>query len=362
MADGLRHSPLEARHRALGAKLTEFGGWQMPLDYGSVVAEHRAVRGDVGVFDLTHLGSLLVRGAEAVDAVQHAFSNDVATLGQGRAQYTLCLDDDAGIVDDLIVYRFADGVLAVPNAANTARVTELLGASAQHRAATVEDVTEQVVCLAVQGPRSGAALHDAGVDTSEMAFMDCRALGPGLPPQQAAVTRTGYTGERGYEVFLPAAQAERVWDALAASDVAPVGLGARDTLRLEVGYPLHGNDISPSTSPVEANLRWAVKPGTGFRGEPAYERTRAAGVPRRLRGLLATGRGIPRAGCEVHLDGDPVGVTTSGTFSPTLGVGVALGYLDTAVDRGALVDIVVRGKQVQAEVVRPPFVDANPKS
>lgn len=357
----LRRSPLDDRHRALGATMTGFGGWDMPLDYGSVVAEHRAVRESCGVFDLSHLGTLAVTGPDAQARVQRAFTNDVSALEPGHAHYTLCLDADGGIVDDLLVYRLGWGFFVVPNAANTAAVTDALAAAGDDGGdSRLDDVKDGLACLAVQGPRSVQVLAAAGVDVGDLGYLDCREDPPGTPPAGGVLARSGYTGERGYELFVPAAQAPGLWDRITAAGATPAGLGCRDTLRLEMGYPLHGQDISPATSPVEARLGWAVK-GSGFTGEQAYLRAKDTGPDRRLWGLRTTGRGIPRAGCAVLRDGQDVGEVTSGTFSPTLRIGVAMGYLSAAVRAGDAVEIDVRGKSVPAEVVRPPFVEASPK-
>lgn len=359
----LRQSALGDRHRALGATMTGFGGWAMPLDYGSVVAEHRSVRESCGVFDLSHLGTIRVTGAGAETAVQRAFTNDVTMLETGRAHYTLCLDGDGGITDDLLVYRLEWGFFVVPNAANAAAVGAALATAALAADdCEVADVKDGLSCLAVQGPRSAEVLAAVDIDVDGLAYLDCRAHPPGAPPPPdgGVVARSGYTGERGYEIFVPVADAGALWDRVVDAGATPAGLGCRDTLRLEMGYPLHGQDISPGTSPVEARLSWAVK-GTGFAGEEAYRRAKEAGPSRRLWGLRATGRGIPRAGCAVRNDGAVVGEVTSGSFSPTLRVGVAMGYLDRAVEAGDAVEIDVRGKSLPAEVVRPPFVDASPK-
>ncbi|MEX0659452.1 MAG: glycine cleavage system aminomethyltransferase GcvT [Egibacteraceae bacterium] len=358
----LRHSPLDDRHRALGATMTGFGGWDMPLDYGSVVAEHRAVREGCGVFDLSHLGTLRVTGPGAQACLRRALSNDVTALPVGRAHYTLCLDDDGGITDDLLVYRLDWGYFAVPNAANAAAVQAALAAAAGDGDCEVADVKDGLACVAVQGPQSAAVLARAGIAVDGLDYLDCRPQPSGAPPPPAGglLARSGYTGERGYELFLPAADTGALWDRVIESGATPAGLGCRDTLRLEMGYPLHGQDISPATSPVEARLGWAVK-GTGFVGQEAVALAKEAGPARRLWGLRTTGRGIPRAGCAVGRDGESVGEVTSGTFSPTLRIGVAMGYLSASVAAGDAVEIDVRGKRVPAEVVRPPFVDASPK-
>ncbi|CAN5767942.1 glycine cleavage system aminomethyltransferase GcvT [soil metagenome] len=371
----LRQSPLDDRHRALDATMTGFGGWDMPLDYGTVVAEHRAVREGCGVFDLSHLGTLRVTGPGAESTLQQALTNDVSKLVPGRAHYTLCLDGGGGITDDLLVYRLDWGFFVVPNAANASAVRAAIDACGDRAERDVADVKADLACLAIQGPDAADVVTAAGVDVSDMAYLDVgplelaspdaepgRSLDDGPVPGGGVLARSGYTGERGYELFCDAAVAGSLWDRVLAAGAAPAGLGARDTLRLEMGYPLHGQDISPATSPVDARLGWAVKPGTGFTGEDAYVAAKEAGPQRRLRGLRVLGRGIPRARCTVRRDGSDVGETTSGTFSPTLRLGIALGYLDPAIQTGDRVEIDVRGKSLPAEVVRPPFVDRDPKA
>lgn len=366
MAD-LIPSPLADRHRALGARLAAFAGWEMPIDYGSVVAEHTAVRTGAGVFDLAHLGSVSVSGPDAAAALQRALTNDIDKLAVGAAQYTLCLTDAGGVVDDLIVYRLPWGYWTVPNAANNADVVAALRAAADGRETHVTDHGREITCLAVQGPRSASVLRAAGADPGALAFMGAQALGGDgsgdarSGPQAGVLARTGYTGERGYELFVAAADAEKLWDRLVGAEATPVGLGARDTLRLEMGYPLHGNDLSTDVTPVEARLLWAVKLGTGFVGEDAVAAAKEAGPARRLRGLRATGRGVPRSGCEVRADGAPIGTLSSGGYSPTLETGIALGYLDTGVDDDTAVEIDVRGRVLPAVVTKPPFVDRSPK-
>lgn len=366
-----RPSPLADRHRALGAKTTVFAGWDMPLDYGSVVAEHRAVRSGCGVFDLSHLGKIAVSGPGAVESLQYAFTNDVTLLSNGRAHYTLCLNEAGGVIDDLLLYRLEWGYLAVCNAANVTPVHAAVDAAPG--AAVTTDLTGDFACLAVQGPASPEVTTAAGLDVRGMAFLDCRALGepaPGAASSEQAepshlggmVARSGYTGERGYEVVVPVERAGDLWDRLLAlDDVVPVGLGARDTLRLEMGYALHGNDIDATTNPIAAGLGFAVADDTDFRGAGAVRAAREDKPSRRLIGLRATGRGVPRAGQQVLSGEKVVGRTTSGSFSPTLQTGIALAYVDRTVARGDEVAVDVRGRRLPAEVVRPPFVDSDPR-
>jgi len=354
-----RHSPLHDRHVALGAKFSEFGGWQMPLQYAGVVAEHKRVRAAVGVFDVSHLGKLRVSGEGAVDFLNRCLSNDLGRIGAGQAQYTLACNSDGGVVDDLIAYRRSDTeVLLIPNAANTAAVHAALVAEAPSGIEVADEHLDHAV-IAVQGPLSDETLSALGLPVGHdyMAFAEGSWGGAGL-----TVCRTGYTGERGYELVVASAAAPALWDAVLAAgaeyDILPAGLGARDTLRTEMGYPLHGQDLSPSITPVQAGLNWAVgwdKPQ--FWGADALKAERAAGATRLLRGLKATGRGIPRPHMDVvDAAGSHLGEVTSGTFSPTLGAGIGLALLDRTVGPGSMVGVVVRDRTEEFEVVKPPFV------
>ncbi len=358
----LKHSPLHDRHVALGAKMADFGGWEMPIEYpgGGVVAEHTSVRERVGVFDVSHLGKARVSGPGAAAYVNDCLTNDLRRIGPGKAQYTLCCADDGGVVDDLIVYlRGDDDVFLVPNAANTARVVELLAASAP-RDLGVENLHQSYGVIAVQGPQSDEVLSalDLPVDHDYMSFVETQW--GGLP---VMVLRSGYTGERGYELVPAWDTAGALWDAVLAEvgerGGLPCGLGARDTLRTEMGYPLHGNDLGPAITPVMAGASWAVGwDKERFWGRDALLAERAAKATRLSRGLLVTGRGIPRAHCEVRgSDGTAVGEVTSGTFSPTRKQGIALALLDRSVAVGEEVVIDVRGRDLPAIVTKPPFVE-----
>ncbi|MBZ5733753.1 glycine cleavage system aminomethyltransferase GcvT [Nocardioides sp. TRM66260-LWL] len=368
-------SPLHARHEALGARLSEFGGWLMPLEYAAgTVREHTAVREAVGLFDVSHLGKVAVRGPGAVALVDSCLTADLGRIGAGQAQYSLCCDDaTGGIVDDLIAYRRADDdVLLVPNAANSAEVARRLRTAAAERAPEVEvlDLHRDLVVLAVQGPRSDAVLAGVGLPAGHEYLSFVEAV-PGAAPGvgEVVVCRTGYTGERGYELLAAAADAEALWDALVAAGephgLLPAGLGARDTLRTEMGYALHGQDIGPEVTPLEARLGWAVgwsKPA--FWGREVLLAAREAGASRLLRGLVASGRGIPRPHMRVltaadGLDGAVVGELTSGTFSPTLRRGVGLALLDASVPVGAEVVVDVRGRPEPFTVTTPPFVPSS---
>jgi aminomethyltransferase len=361
----LRRSPLDDRHRRLGARMGAFAGWDMPIQYQGTLSEHRAVREAVGVFDLSHLGKVEVRGQGAHGALQHALSNDLDRLkGPGAAQYTLCLTDEGTIADDLIVYREDDGYLLVPNAANWPAVADRVRASAPE--GTQVTPRPDVAVLAVQGPRAPELVSGLFPEAAALAYM--HHLPVSYAGEPARLCRTGYTGERGFELLIAGEAAGRLWDELlergAPLGAVPVGLGARDTLRLEMGYPLHGNDISTATDPLAARLGWAVAMDKGeFRGRDALVARKAAGLERVLVGLVATDRLIPRHGMAVLDDERPVGEVTSGTFSPTRRHGVALAYvLPEAADPGTGLQVDVRGRQRGAvRVTRPPFVDASPK-
>lgn len=368
--DQLRVSPLNEQHRALGAKFGPFGGWSMPLEYagGGVTAEHHAVRQAVGLFDVSHLGTATVRGEGARALINSLLTNDLGRIGPGQAQYTLLCNEQGGVIDDLIVYvRGDDDVLLIPNASNSAEVLGIV-VTAAPASVTITDLHADVAIIAVQGPRSAALLDAVGLPSSlaYMAFADTTWDSP-AGKVDVTVCRTGYTGEHGYEVLVAADAASAMWDALLAAGqkfgVMPCGLAARDTLRTEMGYPLHGQDLSPRITPVEAGVSWAVgwdKPS--FAGREALVAQRAAGPARRLRGLRATGRGIPRSHMPI-LDGDGVaiGEVTSGTFSPTLSVGIALALIPADVPLGTELAIDVRGRLLTVEVVAPPFVDASPR-
>jgi aminomethyltransferase len=345
---GVKHSPLDAAHRDLGAKMVPFGGWEMPLSYPSgTIAEHLACRRAAAVFDVSHLGTVRVTGGDALERLQRALTNDLGKIGPGRAQYTHLLDEDGSVLDDIIVWWVDDDRFDVmPNASNTDRVVGAVHGS---------DVTAERAIIAVQGPDARAHLGKVSTDAADVPRfavrpftwqgVDCVAAG------------TGYTGEDGVECAVPAQRAAEFWDAVVASGVAPAGLGARDTLRLEAGLPLHGHELGPGVTPLQAGLGWVVAWDKGeFRGRAALEAERERGIARRLRGLVTEGRRPPREHQQVLRDGRPVGEISSGNFSPVLERGIALAFLEPAIEPGEHVEIDVRGTQVVAEVVKPPFV------
>jgi glycine cleavage system T protein (aminomethyltransferase) len=346
----LRHSPLDEAHRALGAKMVPFGGWEMPLSYsGGTIAEHMACRDDAVAFDVSHLGTVRVRGPDARDLLQRTLTNDLGKIGPGRAQYTHLLDDaDGSVLDDIIVWWIDEDTFDVmPNASNTARVRGALGGS---------DVTGTRAIVAVQGPRARA--HLAEVSEGASAVGRFRVARFDWDGYECVAAGTGYTGEDGVECSLPADAAPSFWEAVVAAGIRPAGLGARDTLRLEAALPLHGHELGPGITPLQAGLGWVVswtKP-EGFQGRDALEKERDSGVARRLVGLATRDRQPPRAGARVLLSGVEAGEVSSGNFSPVLGHGIALAFLPPGVEPGREVEIVMRGRAVPALVVPMPFV------
>lgn len=368
----LRRTPLFDRHVASGAKTADFGGWEMPIEYAGVVAEHTAVRSAAGLFDVSHMGKVYVTGPGAIAYLDSILTNDLGRIGAGRAQYSMLLNAEGGVVDDLIVYRWSDdSAFVVPNAANAAGVVAALRVGCPDTIA-VTDRHEDFGILAVQGPTSTAVLEQVGLPCDVEYMAMARST---YGDADVVVCRTGYTGERGYEIVAPVEVLGGLWDDLidrgSAVGLQPAGLGARDTLRTEMGYPLHGQDIGPMVSPVEAGLGWAVGWDKElFHGADAARALRADGPTRRLRGLRAIDRGIPRPHMTVHRDvtdgSDPlhapvVGEVTSGTFSPTLRVGIALALLSTDIAAGDTVVLDIRGRPTRFEVCAPPFVDADPR-
>lgn len=356
----LRRTPLFEEHVRLGAHLVPFGGWEMPLQYGSIKEEHLAVRQAAGLFDLSHMGEVVVRGPRAQAAVQRLVTNDVARLRPGRAQYNLLCRPDGGILDDLLVYALPDGAyLLVVNASNQGQDFEWIR---EHAPSGVEvrDEGAETALIGVQGPRAIALLSTlttTQLDTIRYyAFAEGRVAG--IP---CRLSRTGYTGEDGFELFCDASQARALWTALLEAGrgggLKPAGLGARDTLRLEAGMRLYGNDLDVHTNAFEANLEWTVKLDKGeFIGREALKRAKERGVPRLCVGLKLLERGIPRHGYPVQKGGRAVGVVSSGNMAFSLGHPVALAYVETSVaPTGTQLTVEIRGTQVPAEVVDLPF-------
>jgi aminomethyltransferase len=341
----LLRTPLYDRHVAAGGRIVPFAGYEMPVQYAGVIAEHMAVRTDCGVFDVSHMGELEVEGPRAKELLQGLLSNDLDKIGPGQAQYTLLTNDQGGIVDDLIVYELAPGrFLLIVNAANRHADFEWLR-EREIGGTDVRDVSDDYALLAVQGPR---ALERLGLEPAH-AFTFAEGELDGVA---CMVNRTGYTGEEGVELLVMAEDAAALWDAVVARGAVPCGLGARDTLRLEVCYPLHGNDISPETDAISAGLGWVCALDKEFTGVERLRAVKEAGPERKLVAFVADASGVPRAGMEI----EPAGVVTSGTHSPSLGRGIGMGYVPAAAASvDTPIEISVRGRPLPAHLVAKPI-------
>lgn len=347
----LARTPLFDEHVQLQAKLADFGGWEMPIEYSGTVNEHTAVRTAVGMFDVSHMGKLRLNGSGALEWLATQLASHISQLSPGQAQYSLLLNEQAGVIDDLIVYVLAaDEVWIVPNASNADNVFAVLS---ENVPASLEltNLHLDYGIIAVQGPDTGRALDAIGIAT-DLDYMQARHL---IEVDAAAVLcRTGYTGEYGFELIVPNKYLVQLWKKLLAAGVVPAGLGARDTLRLEMGYPLHGHELSTEITPVMAGLSWAIAWEADFRGKPALDESRAN--PQRFRvALELIDRGIPRADMSIYRGTEFLGTTTSGTFSPSKKVGIGLGLVSEKLQIDDLVEVDVRGKRLSAKVVRLPF-------
>ena len=351
-----RRSPLHDAHVALGAKMVPFGGWEMPLAYADgTLAEHVACRSGAVVFDVSHLGTVRVTGEGALDALQWAFTNDLGRIEPGRAQYTHLLDpSDASVLDDIIVWWIGENRFDVmPNASNTSRVEKALADGPT--TPVIADVTGSRAVLAIQGPQARELL--APVAPEAAAVGRFRVIDAEVAGHPVVVAGTGYTGEDGLEIAVPVEGAIEVWDLVRSVGITPAGLGARDTLRLEAGLPLHGHELGPGISSLQARLGWVVRfDKDDFRGRDALLVEKERGPHRLLTGLVVDGRRPPREGQIVSFGGDEIGVVSSGNFSPMLGQGIALAFLRPEIDVGTSVTIDMRGKAVPAVVTSPPFV------
>jgi aminomethyltransferase len=364
VSEPLRRTPLYAVHVAAGARMVPFGGWEMPVQYAGILEEHRTVRRAVGLFDVSHMGEFEVTGPDALATLQTLTTNDVAAVGVGQVQYSLLCNPTGGIVDDLTVYRLADDrfVLTV-NASNID--TDWAWVTGHSRpGARWRNISAETALLALQGPRAEALLAElTDVDVKSLRYYHF-AEGA-VAGTRALVSRTGYTGEDGFELYVAARDAERLWRALLdggrPAGIAPIGLGARDTLRLEMRYVLYGNDIDQTTNPLEAGLGWVVKPAKGdFIGREAIEKVRAAGIRRRLVGFEMAERAVPRHGYRITKDGHPIGVVTSGSYGPSVDRSIGVGYVETAhASVGSELAVEVRGRPQAARVVKTPFHPSN---
>ncbi len=359
IAAALKRTPFHSRHAALGAKMVPFAGHEMPIQYEGIVAEHRRVRSAVGAFDVSHMGEIRLVGRGAAEYANRLVTNEVGAIRAGKVVYTpMCLES-GGIIDDLLVYTSGADRLLVVNAANFEKDLAWIR---EHAPPSVDVVDEnaRTAQLAVQGPRAEAVVARLYGDRArELGFYEAFETGAG--DEWTLVSRTGYTGEDGFEIYVPAPRALTLWDRVfeagADQGIGPIGLGARDTLRLEMGYCLYGNDIDETTNPLEAGLAWTVRlEKSGFIGQEALRRSKEGGVGRRLLGLTLEGDRIARAGADVHVEGKPVGKVTSGSMGITIGRPIAMAYLTgPSVKPGARVDVVTRGQATPAVVTGRPF-------
>lgn len=364
----LKTTPLFEIHRKLGARMVPFAGWNMPIQYKGVMDEHRAVRNGVGIFDVSHMGEIDVRGPGALDFLQHLVTNDIGTMTDGGILYNLMCYENGGVVDDLLVHRFAvDHYFMCVNAANTDKDFEWVQKQAKGFTVQVENTSAQTAQLAIQGKDAEAVLKplvDVAVeDIDYYTFVQGKVDGV-----DSVISRTGYTGEDGFEVYLPADRAVQVYEAILeagrAYDIQPVGLGARDTLRIEMGYPLYGQEIDAEHCPLEARLGFAIKLNktADFIGKEALKKQKEAGLPRKLAAIRLKERGVPRSHYRILHGGRVVGEVTSGTFSPSLNTGVALCYVPTELARaGNEVQVEIRGQEVPAEIIPLPMVPSHVK-
>jgi aminomethyltransferase len=355
----MKKTPLYDIHVALGAKMVPFAGFEMPVQYPTgITAEHKAVRERAGLFDVSHMGEFLVRGPQAVEFVNYVTTNDVTALATGQAHYSAILNERGTVEDDCLIYRFADHIMMVVNASNKDKDFEHISLQLSKFDCTLEDISDAIALLALQGPDAEKILaRHTDTDLSQIKYYHF-TVGTVAGVPDVIISRTGYTGEDGFELYFPSVSAPTIWQALtAAGDVTPAGLGSRDSLRLEMGMALYGNDIDDTTTPYEAGLGWIVKLKKGdFVGKSALEQQKATGVPRKLVGFTTSERAFPRHGYAVFYNGQPSGEVRSGTMSPTLNLPIGTAYLPfDAAKEGTEFEIEIRGKRVPAIVQKMPF-------
>ena len=357
----MKRTPFFEMHQKFGAKIVPFAGYEMPVQYAGIMEEHKTVRNAVGVFDVSHMGEFFAKGANALSFLQKITVNDVSKLTPGKAQYSAMCYDDGGIVDDLLVYMLAEqSYMIVVNAANIDKDWEWMK---KHCPSEVqfENKSDETALLAIQGPKSLETLKKiTSVDLAAIPYYNF--VQGKLADVEMIISRTGYTGELGFEIYFDIKYAEKIWNAIFDSGkefgIAPIGLGARDTLRLEMGYCLYGNDIDNTTNPIEGGLGWITKLNKGdFIAKPILEKTKSEGPKRKLVGMMLNDKAVPRHGYPLLVNGTNVGVVTSGTFSPSLEKGIAMGYVNVPyTEVGSTIHIDVRGRMIEATVVALPFL------
>ncbi|MFC1554751.1 glycine cleavage system aminomethyltransferase GcvT [candidate division KSB1 bacterium] len=356
----VKNTALSAIHEKMGAKMVEFAGYTMPVVYSSIVEEHKCVRSDVGIFDISHMGEFKVTGEKALDLIQKMTINDASNLNPGQAQYSAMCYPDGGIVDDLLVYKFDDYYILVVNASNLDKDFDWISKNIIE-GAELTNVSDDITLIAVQGPKSQDLLQE--MTKTDLTGIKYYWFEEGkVEGKPMIISRTGYTGEHGYELYMKNEYAENIWNTLVEKgskyNLKAIGLGARDTLRLEKKMCLYGNDITKDTNPIEASLGWITKLDKGdFIGKEAITRIKEEGIKRRLIAFKISGRGVPRHGYEIAKDGKVIGEVTSGTFSPSLSIGIGMGYVEKENSRiDTEIDIIIRGKNVPAIIIKPPFI------
>ncbi len=351
----LKRTPLYEAHKHLGAKLVEFGGWEMPIQYASIIEEHHAVRSAVGIFDVSHMGEIEITGLNALDLVQKLITNDASLLKDYQVLYSPMCYESGGTVDDLLVYKLPDRFLLVVNAANTEKDFAWVQQNAQKFTVTVENASAEYGQIALQGPKAESLLQPF----TECVLTDLRyywAIQTRVLGYEVLLSRTGYTGEDGFEIYAGPSVIVHLWDELIRAGAKPIGLGARDTLRFEAGMPLYGHELDEQTTPIEAGLGWTVKEkDSDYNGKEALLAQKRQGTQKRLVGLKMLEPGVPRQGYKIFADGREVGAVTSGMFAPSVGAFLAMGFVASTTPPTAALEIEIRGQRKQAQIVKLPF-------
>lgn len=360
----MKHTPLFQKHLDAGAKMVPFAGYEMPVSYSGIVDEHQNVRNNVGVFDVSHMGEFILQGADALALIQYVTSNDASKIKVGEVQYSCFPNKEGGIIDDLLIYRLEENkYMLVVNASNMEKDLNWIRENAGNYRCVITDISEETALIAVQGPKSIDVLQSlTGIDLKEITYYTFRTT-DFAGKKDILISATGYTGAGGFEIYCKNEDAVEIWDAIFKAGkefgIKPAGLGSRDTLRLEMGFCLYGNDINDTTSPLQAGLGWITKMNKGdFIGKEILEQEKAAGVQKKLVGLVLEDKNIPRQHYEIcNQAGETIGEVTSGTLSPTLGIPIALGYVDIANSKeGNIVTVKIRNKPASAKVVKTPFL------